>query len=94
MKAPKEVLTQIKAVYEHCCNNGLSKNFGFPSTRLGVFKTPTMILCLDNRRRRVWCSASNNQYFLFVNVQGKRLVLAENQHQYSKFECLEQLIVE
>ena len=94
MRVSDSFLTQIKAVHENCFNNGSSKNFSFPWSKTGIFKTPTMITCLDNRRRRVWCNASHSSYYLFVKMEGERVILAENQYFYSNFACLDRLVVE
>lgn len=92
MKVSNDFLTQIKTVHENCFNNGLSKNFKFPWSNTGIFKTPTMITCLDNRRRRVWCNASFSDYYLFVNMDGERIILAENQYVYANFATLDRLV--
>lgn len=85
------VLTQINNVYRHCYNNcGTIKN---PYRDHGVFRTDTMINCLDNRRRRVWCKANAFEYVLFVVMDSERVMLGRDLNKPIPFGLIEDLIV-
>lgn len=75
----KGKLIAIRGVLRVCCNNGLSTSFGKPygpGFKAGrKVKTPMMIDCLDNRRRRVYGNITNFGYELYVNMGREKLVL-------------------
>ena len=85
------LLITIKATYPKCFNNSKSSSFGNPYRDLGTFKTTTMVLCHDNKRRRVWCKATVDAYMLYVNVDGERLALANNNGDFVSFGMIHNL---